>query len=323
VKSTARLYTTLQLKNVCTMKDFLTSQSSRPLLLEGKETGPVGETVVVATGVGVAALVQQLQVARVDSHGLVVGDLDQVSVGDVVGPGGTAVGLAGEGVLLGSSVGGPAAAEAGGSERAEVAATRADGLDDHEVLLGGSALDGVDLDSLEEVVLGVAHDDGGGSAEVAGEVALGHAGAVDLAVVTGEEQVHVGTVTDQGLVNGTSAGAGDGSREEGLGRTPAVGVGGVGGGLVGEGGRSPLVGNDPGALRLEVEESGRDETLVHGVLGSRCELVEIGDEAEVHGAVLGAGVVVGGVDEVLAVDHLGGEVLEVGPSGLGLGKSVG
>lgn len=182
------------------------SKSSSPtLLLEGEETGPVGETVVVTTGVGVAALVQQLQVARVDSHGLVVGNLDQVTVRDVVGPGSTAVGLAGEGVALGSSVGGPVAAEAGGSERAEVTSLRTNSLNDHEVLGGGSSLDGVDLDSLEEVVGAVAHDDGGGGAEVAWEVANGHAGTVDLAVVTREEQVHVLVVTDNGLVNWASA----------------------------------------------------------------------------------------------------------------------
>jgi hypothetical protein len=244
-------------------------------------------------------------------------------VGDVVGPGSTAVGLAGKGVLLGGGVGGPVAAEAGGGERTEVATSRANSLDDHEVLGGGSALDGVDLDSLEEVVPGVAHDDGGGSAKVAGEVANGHAGAVDLAVVTCEEQVHVLVVTDDGLVNGTSVGTGDLAGEKGLSRTPSVGVGGVGRGLVGESGGSPLVGDDPCVLGLEVEEGGCDEALVHGVLGSRCQLVEVGDETEVHGTVVGTGVVVGSVDKVLAVNHLGSEVLKVGPSCLGLGKYVG
>ena len=105
-------------------------------------------------------LVQELQVARVDSHGLVVGNLYEITVGDVVCPGGAAVLLAGEGVGLAGRVGGPSAAKAGGSEGAEVATAAALGLDNHEVLLVGSSLDGVDLDGLEEVLRSVAHDDG-------------------------------------------------------------------------------------------------------------------------------------------------------------------
>jgi hypothetical protein len=58
------------------------------------------------------------------------------------------------------------------------------------------ACDLVDLDGFEEVVGGVLHDDGGLRAEAAGEVSDGHAGAVDAAVVAGEEQVHVLAVAD-------------------------------------------------------------------------------------------------------------------------------
>lgn len=241
-------------------------------------------------------------------------------MGDIVGPGGTAVGLAGEGVALSGGVGGPAAVEAGGSERAEVTAARTHSLNDHEVT---AALDSVDLNSLEEVVGGVAHDDGGSSAEAAREVALGHAGTVDLAVVTGKEEVHVVGVTNDSLVNSASAAAGDLAGEESLDGTPAVGVGGVAGGPVGEGGRSPLVGHDPDVLGSEAEEGRGNSSEGGGNLGGRGHLVEATEGAESHGSVLGSSVVVGSIDNVLAVDAGDGEILQVGPSGLGLGKSAG
>lgn len=193
-----------------------------PLLLEGEEAGAVRKRVVVAARAGCATLVQELNVAGVDGEGLVVGAADKLSVADIVGPCGSAVGLAGEGVALRGSVRGPASAERGGGERPEVAALRALGLDDHEVLVESSK--GVDLDGLEEVVDGVAHDNRGRGAEVSWEVAQRHAGSVDLAIVTGEEQVHVLAVGNERLVNRSGAAAGDLAREERLGRTPAVGV---------------------------------------------------------------------------------------------------
>lgn len=294
---------------------------SHRLVLEGKETGPVGKAVVVATGAGAAALVQQLQVARVDSHGLVVGDLDEITVGDIVGPGGTAVGLAGEGARLGASVDGPGAVEAGGSEGAEVTAVGALGLEDHEV--AAAALDGVDLDGLEDVLSSVAQDDGGGGAEAAGEVGLGDLGVVDLAVVAGEEQMHRAGVTNDGLVDRASAGARDGASEESLSGTPAVGVGGVAGGPVGEGSGTPLVAQNPDLLGRVVEEGGGNGVEAHAVLRGRGHVAPVGEGAEVHGAILAAGVVVGGVDNVLAVQGGGGEVLERGPARLGLSESTG
>jgi hypothetical protein len=194
-------------------------------VLEGKKTRAVRELVVGSSGLGVASLVQELEVARVDGEGLVGVGADEITVGDVVGPAGARVCLAGEGGALSSSLRGPGTAEGGGGEGTEEAAVGTLGLDDHEVLV--LALEGVDLDSLEEVVGGVAHDDGGGRAEAAGEVADGHAGAVDLAVVAGEEQVHVLAVTDDGLVNSTSAGTRDGTSEQRLSSRPAVSVAGV------------------------------------------------------------------------------------------------
>lgn len=284
----------------------------------GKETGAVGELVVVATGAGCAALVQQLQVARVDGEGLIVASADKLSVADIVGPRSTAVGLAGEGVALGGSVGGPGSAERGGGERPEETALGAHGLDDHEVLV--EAGEGVDLDSLEEVGLGVAHDDGGGGSEAAREVANGHRGAVDLAVVTAEEQVHVLAVTDHGLIDRAGTAAGDGSGEERLDSSPSVGVGWVGGGPVGESGRAPLVGKDPGLLGSEVEESGSNGSERSGGLAGGAKLAQAADGREGHGAILAS--VVGGVDELLAVEGGNSEVLKGDPSVLGLSKSV-
>nr|GFD56248.1 hypothetical protein [Tanacetum cinerariifolium] len=64
----------------------------------------------------------------------------------------------------------------------------ADGLNNHEVLgARGSALESVNLHSLEQIVLAVGHDNGTGGTEVAGKVANRHARAIDLAVVAGEE----------------------------------------------------------------------------------------------------------------------------------------
>lgn len=86
-----------------------------PLLLEGEQTGAVGETVVVGIDAGVAALVE-LEVAGVDREGLVGAGSDKLSVANVVGPGRAAVGFAGEGVALGGGIGSPLAVEAVGGE---------------------------------------------------------------------------------------------------------------------------------------------------------------------------------------------------------------
>src|SRR6185295_16490913 len=114
-----------------------------PSALPGEQSGPVRQQAVVAAGVGGSALVEQLQVAGVDGHGLIGVGADEVAVADVVGPGGAAVGFAGEGVALGGGLWGPGAAQAGGGEGAEVAALAADRFDDHQVLV--LALDLVDL----------------------------------------------------------------------------------------------------------------------------------------------------------------------------------
>jgi hypothetical protein len=293
--------------------------NSNRLSLERKDTRAVRKEVVVAGDVlRVATLVEQLQVAWVDSEGLIGVRAVKVTVGDIVGPGGAAVGLAGEGVLLGGSLGSPGAAEAGGSEAAEVAAVVANGLDDHEVLgTGGGTLEGVDLDSLEQVVLAVGHDHRAGGAEVAGEVADGHAGTVDLAVVAGEEQVHVRRVTDDGLVDSAGVRAGDLAREERLSSTPAVDVGGVGAGAVGEGGGTPLVRKNPDLLGREVEQSGRNGVEALSGLAGRGKVGPVVDKSEAEGAVLATRAGSGTVDELLAVVLSSSEVLKGGPAVLG------
>ena len=104
-----------------------------------------------------------------------------------------------------------------------------------------AVFDGVDLDGLEEVVLGAVEDDGCGGAEVGGELGEWHGGAVDAAVVAREEEVHVGAIGDEGLVDWPGVAVGDGTGEEGVGLRPAVGVDGVYAGAVGEGSCAPLI----------------------------------------------------------------------------------
>jgi hypothetical protein len=295
------------------------SFSSTNLLLQSQKTRTIRELVVVGVLAWVATLVKQLQVARVDGEGLVVGGADEFTVADIVGPGGTTVGLAGEGVALRTSLDSPGAVEAVRGQRAEVATLGSHSLNDHEVLV--LALEGVDLHGLEEVVGGVGQD-GGGGREVAGEVALRHAGTVDLAVVASEEEVHVLAVADERLVNGTSVGARDGARVQWLSRRPTVDVGRVGAGPVGEGGRSPLVGKDPGALRGEVEEGRCDGVEGSASLSNTAHLGPVAEGSEGHGTILGAGVMVGGVHELLAIVGSNSEVLEVDPAVLGLRKSA-
>src|ERR1051325_6991104 len=91
---------------------------------------PWQEAVVHAVGAGVAPLVEELQVAWVDGLGLVGVGADEVAVADVVGPGGAAVGLAGEGVALGGGLRCPRTAQAAGGEGAEVASVAAHRLDE-------------------------------------------------------------------------------------------------------------------------------------------------------------------------------------------------
>lgn len=133
---------------------------------------------------------------------------------DIVGPSSSAVGLACEGAALGCSIWGPCAIQAGSSEGSEETTIGALSLDEHQILV--LTLDSIDLDGFEQVLGSVAHDDGRGGAEVAGEVTDGHAGAIDFAIVSCEEEIHVLGVTNDCLVDGTSARARNFAREERL-----------------------------------------------------------------------------------------------------------
>lgn len=205
---------------------------------------------------------------------------------DIVGPGRATVGFAGEGVALKALIECPGSAEVGGGERAVVTAVVSHSLDDHEVSVLVFEL--VDLDGFEELLLGIGQDDGGGRAEVAREVVQRHAGAVDLAVVSCEEQVHVPAVTDEGLIDGTGVRAGNGPGEERLRSGPSVGIGRVGRCPVAEGSGSPLVCKDPDVLRGKEEQGGCNGRAAHAVLADRSHAGPVAERAEVHGAIVPA-----------------------------------
>jgi hypothetical protein len=145
-------------------------------LLQGKQTGTVRQLVVLCIGVGVAALVQQLQIAWVDSVGLVGARSDKLTVADIIRPCSTTVCLAGEWAVLSGSIRGPAAIKAARSEGTEEATPATHRLDQHEVLgITSCSLDSVYLNGLKQIGLGIAHDGDIVGAEIAREVAERHA----------------------------------------------------------------------------------------------------------------------------------------------------
>lgn len=287
--------------------------SERTLALsEGEETGAVRRSVIVAgRSARVSALVEQLQVARVDGHGLVGVGSDNVTVADVVCPAGTAVGLASERSALRSGLHSPRAVEAGGSERAEVAAVAALSFDDHEILVG--TRDRVDLNSLEDLLRRVAQHNLGSGTEAAREVADGHLGVVDLAIVTAEEEVHAGAVANDGLVDGTRVGTGDGAGEHGLRRRPTVDLGRVAARPVRERSSTPLRGEHPDVLGAEVEERRCHSSLGHTSLSGRGHVRPGREGSEAHRAVL-AVAIVGSINQMLSVVRNVGKILEVIPA---------
>lgn len=222
---------------------------------------------------------------------------------DVVGPRSTAVRLASERVALRRRIRRPRSAQAGRREGAEVTSVAANRLDEHEILV--LALDGVYLNSLEQIVRGIAHHYRRLVTEASGEVSNRHARAVDLSVVPAEEEVHVVGIADERLINGSRVRARDLSGGKRLHARPAVRVGGVLGCAVGEGGWAPLVGEDPGVLWLEVEKGGCDYGTGHAVLGHGAHVGPIAEGGKVHRAPVGA--VVCGVDEDLAIVVYGGD----------------
>jgi hypothetical protein len=291
----------------------------RPIsALQCQHTRSVRQEAIVATRASASSLIEQLHVARIHGHGLVGVASHDIAVADVVGPRSAAIGLAREGRTLAGCLRCPRTAQTCGCIGAEVAAAGPNRLDNHQVFV--LALHGVDLHGFEQVVGRVAHDHGRRRAEITWEVADGHAGAVDLAVVTGKEQVHVRGVANEGLVDGAGARAGDTAAEERLRAGPAICIGGIAGRLVGEGGGSPLVSQHPDALRREIEEGRRHGARAHAVLASRGHVRPVREEAEVHRAIARSRVMRRPIDEMLAVVHDAGEVLERHPSGLGVGQ---
>lgn len=247
---------------------------------QGQETWCIWDQIVSWVLAGVVSLVQELQVASINLKCLIVVGTDQVTVRDVVRPGSTAVRLAGEWRALTASLKSPGTTKRGSRERAEVAAVVSLSLEDHKILV--LPLDGVDLHGLEDELVGIAEHDGGCGAEGAWEVADRHAGAVDLAVVAGEKEVHVCLVTDDGLVDRSVRCAGNSAREEGLCRTPAVSIGGVGRGPVGKLCWAPLVAEDPNGLWCEVEDRGRNGGVGHAVLRGAGHTRPVGERREDH-----------------------------------------
>lgn len=131
---------------------------------------------------------------------------------DIVAPCYASVRSACERSGLGGSTGlhGPCSTQTACREGAEVSSSRANCLDDHEVLL--LALDLVHLHSFEKIVGGVAKNLRCLAAKAGREVANGHGSAVDFAVVTGKEEVHVLAVTNECLVDWASIGSADRGR---------------------------------------------------------------------------------------------------------------
>lgn len=120
------------------------------------------------------------------------------------------------------------------------------------------------MDGLKQVVGRIAQDHRRGCAKVAGEVSNGHACPVDFAIVSGEEQIHVGAVANDRLVDG--ARSGDGAGEERLRRRPSTDAGGIACGHVGEGSWSPLIGKHPDVLGRKEEQGWRNGARAHRVL---------------------------------------------------------
>ena len=83
-----------------------------------------------------------------------------------------------------------------------------------------------------------------------------------------------------------------------------------------------MVCQNQSALGGKVEEGGSNgSALSHAGLARTSETRYVVDGAEGHGAVVGA-IVVGSIDEVLAVDRGSGEVLDRSPAALGLCEDV-
>jgi hypothetical protein len=139
---------------------------------------------------------------------------------DILAPSNLRIGLASERLTLQPRQLSKRATEVSSSERAEVTPHSSLALDHHEPF--ALTLELVNLHSFEEVGRRVVKNCREVCAKVAREIANGHDGAVDLAVVACEEKVHVCVVGDDRLIDGTVWGACCAAVVQGLFWSPSV-----------------------------------------------------------------------------------------------------
>lgn len=105
----------------------------------------------------------------------------------------------------------------------------------------------------------------------------GHACTIDLSVVASEEEIHICSIPNERLINLPLTRASNRARKQSLDIRLPILVCGIGGYSVGEGCRTPLVGEDPYALWFEVEEGWRYCADGHGVLACGGHVGPVGE----------------------------------------------
>lgn len=129
-------------------------------------------------------------------HRPIIRRLDQVAMGDVIGPDCAAVGFACKWGILCASLYSPLAIQTACSERAEVSSIRSDGFDNHEILL--LAGDSVHLHRLEQIISVSAQDFSRFGSEIRWEVTNWHACAIHLSIVACKEEMHAFAIANDG-----------------------------------------------------------------------------------------------------------------------------
>ncbi|KAI6753930.1 hypothetical protein HG530_013106 [Fusarium avenaceum] len=156
-------------------------------------------------------------------EGLIIVGSNQLTVADIVGPGGARVCLAGKGVAFGASINSPLTIEAIRRKRTEKPSIFTLGLNKHQVFV--LSLDGINLNGLEEVIFGILEDNLGTRPEATGEIVDRHARTVDSTIIATEEQIHILAIADNGLIDRTVWCVGNLAGEKSLRFRPAVDVG--------------------------------------------------------------------------------------------------
>jgi hypothetical protein len=305
--------------------EYIIPLNSNPSLspnssLQRQHTRPVRKFSIVTTRGRRAALVQQLQVARVNSERLIRVLTVQIAVTDIVRPRRAAVRFTRKRVLFRRCLRRPATAETRRREGPKVSSVAANCLHNHEIFL--LPLERVHLDCFEQVVGAIAHHCNVVCAKAAGEVTNRHAGSVYFAIVAAEKEVHVGGIGDQGLINWACARARNAASEERLCRGPRAAVRWVLGRPVRKRRGSPLMGQDPSGFWSKVEQGRRDSSC-DAVLGRRSHVRPVREGSEHHGSPVVAIIVVGGVYDLLAVVVHDREIFKRSPAGLWLCERIG